>query len=135
MKNTILIAFVLVLLAACRKDAEIPAQYRQFAGTWELEQFIGFPGNMTYPAGNGRLLVLGADGMMESRQKDTVVYRGRYYLQQKADCHPRETTLYFTTSDSSYLREGYVQLTNGKLTLGSSNCLMDGGTAVYRRVE
>lgn len=135
MKNTILIAFVLLLLASCTKEDEVPAVYRQFAGTWEQEQFIGFPGNITLPPGNGRLLVLGADGIMESRRRDTVLYRGRYYLQQKTDCHPRENTLYFTTSDSSYLWEGYIQLTNDKLTLSTSNCLADGGTTIYRRAE
>ena len=89
MKNTILIAFVVCLLAVgCSKEAEVPTVYRQFAGTWEEEQFIGFPGTVTLPPGNGRLLVLGADGIMESRRKDTVLYRGRYYLQQKADCRP-----------------------------------------------
>ena len=125
----------MLLLAACSKEADIPVVYRQFAGTWELEQFIGFPGSVTLPPGNGRLLVLGEDGMMESRRNDTVQYRGRYYLQQKADCRPRENNQYFTTNDSSYLWEGYIQLSDGKLTLSSSNCLADGGTTIYRRKE
>ena len=134
MKNTILIAFILLLLGACKKEAEAPEAFRQFAGTWEAEQFIGFPGNVVLPPGNGRILVLEANGMMESRRKDTVDYRGRYYLRFKQDCHPREDNLYFTTNDSSYLWEGYILLTNDKLTLSTSNCLADGGTMVYRRM-
>jgi hypothetical protein len=135
MKNTILIALVICLVTGCRKEEDLSAAYRPFAGTWEQEQFIGFPGTVTLPAGNGRLLVLGKDGILESRRRDTVLYRGRYYLQQKTDCRPRESTLYFTTSDSSYLWEGYIELTNDKLTLSTSNCLADGGTTVYRRIE
>lgn len=135
MKNTILIAFLLLGLGACKKDSGELENFRSFAGTWEAEQFIGFPGNVVLPPGNGRLLVLEADGMMESRHHDTVEYRGRYYLQYKQDCHPREDNLYFTTNDSSYLWEGYIQRTNDKLTLSTSNCLADGGTTIYRRIR
>lgn len=135
MKNTILIALVLLLCWSCKKEAEPPAAFRQFAGTWEAERFIGFPGTVSLPPGNGRILVLEADGMMESRRKDTVEYRGRYYLQHKQDCYPRENTLYFTTNDSSYLWESYIELSDGKLTLSTSNCGADGGTMIYRRIE
>lgn len=124
-----------MLVGACKKEAGAPEAFRQFAGTWEAEQFIGFPGNVNLPPGNGRILVLENNGMMESRRRDTVEYRGRYYLQHKQDCHTRENNLYFTTNDSSYLWEGYIQLTGGKLTFSTSNCLADGGTTIYRRIQ
>lgn len=135
MKNTLSFAFALLLLGGCTKEAGEPEVFRSFAGTWEAEQFIGFPGNINLPPGNGRLLVLEANGMMESRRNDTVLYRGRYFLQHKPDCHPRESSLYFTTNDSSFLWESYIQTTGDKLTLSTSNCLADGGTTVYRRIK
>lgn len=135
MKNTILIAFILLLLAACKREADVADPYRQFTGTWEAAQFIGYPGNVNLPPGNGRILVLDDNAMMENRRNDTVLYRGRYYLQHRADCHPRANTLYFTTGDSNYLWESYIELTNDQLILSASNCLADGGTTIFRRVK
>ncbi|HEY1114761.1 MAG TPA: hypothetical protein VGE66_14425 [Chitinophagaceae bacterium] len=135
MKNTLLMALGLLLLGACTKEAGDLQAFRPFAGTWEAEQFIGFPGNVTLPPGNGRILVLETNGMMESRRNDTVLYRGRYFLQYKQDCHPRESSLYFTTNDSSFLWESYIQTNGDKLTLSTSNCLADGGSTIYRRIK
>lgn len=125
--------FLLSLLGGCKKEKSANALYIQFQGTWEYEKHLGFITD-SLPPGNGRFLHLSNNGSLERRQHDTVLFSGSYVIQEKADCSPRENKLFFSTNDSAFLWDGYIELKEGKLTLTTTNCQTDGGTTFYRRI-
>lgn len=127
-----IIAIALLMLAGCRKER---FYYDSFAGSWEKAKFIGFPGTLEYPAGNGDILVLGKDGSFERKENNVTVFSGKYQLERKTDCGSTEKVWFFVSADpglSEFLR---ISIADDELTLGSSSCLADGGTTVYRRLH
>jgi hypothetical protein len=132
MKKALLVLSV-GLLFSCKKN-EISTLKSEIAGTWELEKFIGYPfTNPSLPPGNGKIMVLGTDGIFERRQHDTVVFRGTYVLEKRNDCYQRSSNTVFSTNESTPVYYSYIELEEGKLTLSTPNCYVDGGTAYYRR--
>jgi hypothetical protein len=134
MKNIFLFLATSLFFFACKKDS---VSYSQFEGVWEFENAVGYPFNNNYaPPGNGRIIVLSADGQFKRRQHDTVSYTGRYFLKKQKDCQGDEKKIYFTTDETSYDSGKYIDIDGqGRLTLSSSNCLADGGTVFYRRIN
>ena len=135
MKKIILFLFV-VSFYSCKKDAGFHALREDIQGTWELEQFIGYPFDQpVLPAGNGQIIVLGANGLFERKQGDSLIFKGTYSLQTKKDCYPRHTEVSFSTTESSPGTYQYVDIANERLELSTPNCYQDGGSAYYRRVK
>ena len=129
-------SILLIGFYACKKEKEVKSLKTEIAGTWELEKFSGYPFNQTpLPPGNGRILVLGEDGLFERKQHDTVVFRGSYTLRKKKDCHERNTDIIFSTNENSFEDYQYIEIADGKLLLSTPNCYQDGGSAYYRRVR
>ena len=109
---------------------------RGIAGTWELAQYSGYPFNQPlYPPGNGQIIILGADGSFERKDHSISVFRGNYQLTEKEDCHARENTTIISTNENSWDDYQYIQAVDGRLALSTPNCLQDGGTVYYRRLE
>lgn len=132
----ILAFLALAAICSCEKYIEVSGVEKQIIGTWEYEQYVGYPANEPpAPAHNGRIIVIGADGGFERRQHDSILFRGTYTMQNKRDCLDRSTDLIFSTNDPSTADAHYIDVAGGKLMLSSSNCLADGGTAYYRRLK
>ncbi len=132
MKKIFVVSSLLVVFLACKKDSNLS---KEFIGKWEYERYSGYPFTNTFlPPGNGQIIVLYDNGIYERRMHDTVLFKGNYSISKKDDCHPRENKVYFTNNDS-YSSSGYIEIANEKLTLSSSNCLLDGGTTFYRKLE
>lgn len=91
--------------------------------------------NNYLPPGNGRIIVLSPDGSFERRQHDTILFRGRYFLKKQKDCYSEEKKIHFTTNDTTYSYDVYINIDSGKLTFSTPTCYADGGTAYYRRLE
>jgi hypothetical protein len=131
--NKITFLFLLVLVFACKKYNEVKTLENEIVGTWGLEKFVGYPFNQPIlPPGNGSIIVIGEGGLFERKQHDTLVFRGRYSVRRKKDCHERDNDIIFSTTESSSY--SYVKISDGKLSLSTPNCYADGGTAYYRRL-
>jgi len=126
-------ALLILFILSCNK--EIRQTKKEITGTWEFETFSGYPFNNTLPPGKGRIIVIRKNGDFERRQHDTVVFKGSYTIKKKEDCLERDNDLLFSTSEDSYKITGYIEIVNEKLSISSSNCLADGGTVYYRRIQ
>lgn len=136
MKALFFIALSVSMIISCKKDKSDFARH-QFYGSWEYENYSGYPFNNNYlPPGNGRIIMLSEDGIFERRQHDTLLFKGTYTLQEKRDCHGQQKKIFFSTDDPSFSWESYIDINSstGKLTLTTSNCLADGGTVYYRKI-
>ncbi len=132
MKRIFLILILSVAFNSCSKDK---VSTDRFKGVWEYENHFGYPFNNNYlPPGNGRIIILFADGKFEQRRHDTVVFRGRYFLKQQKDCYGDEKKTYLTTSDNNFAWDSYIEIDSGKLKLSTPNCYSDGGTTVYHKI-
>jgi hypothetical protein len=131
--RVIISLFLAALLLSCKKEEKSNSLYESYSGIWEYEKHIGMFTD-SLPPGNGRIMDLGSNGSFESRQHDSIIFKGIYILQEKADCSLRAENVFFSTSDTAFVRDGYIALKNGKLTVTTSNCLVDGGTTFYRKV-
>ena len=134
MKRLISLLLFFFLPFSCKKD-DISSTFRKkVTGVWELEHFYGIAG-IPYPPGNGRIIALFDNGVFERRQHDTVLFKGKYFLNVKSDCYPRKDNIFFTTNENPYSWDSYINVNDsGKLVLSSSNCLADGGTSIYRKL-
>ena len=99
--KALIISLFLVFLFSCKKDGVSSDFRNKITGSWEIERFSGF-GTITFPPGNGGIIVLFSNGNFERRQHDTVMFRGKYFLKAKSDCYPREDKIFFSTNDNSY---------------------------------
>jgi hypothetical protein len=131
--KVIISLFLATLLLSCKKEEKSNSLYEPFSGIWEYEKHIGMFTD-SLPPGNGRIIDLGRNGSFESRQHDSIIFKGIYVIQEKGDCSPRAETVFFSTSDTAFVRDGYIALKNGRLTVTTSNCQVDGGTTFYRKV-
>jgi len=99
-----------------------------------MRSFYGYPFNFpTLPPGNGKIIVIGTDGSFERRSHDTITYKGSYSLDERKDCYGDAKKIFFSTTDIAF-SNGFIEIAGDtSLTISSPNCLMDGGTSVYRR--
>ena len=132
MKQLFLFTITVLLLASCKKDDQAAAR-AQFAGTWEYYRFVGYPFNTApLPRGNGKIIVFGTDGSFERKTHDTTTFSGSYTLTQRKDCYGDARFTFFKCTDPNFA-EYTISVSGDTLLLNSSNCLADGGSAVYLR--
>ena len=132
MKKIFLFIAIAGSFYSCKKDS-LSNKYLEFAGIWEFEQFIGYgPSTVPLPPGNGKIIYIGSDKTFERRSFDTVEVRAKYSLVERKDCRGDDKIVFFKTTEPNS-SENVISIENGKLTLGSSNCVADGGVNIYRR--
>jgi len=123
-----------MLSAACNKNKVPNSLYRDIAGKWEYERYVGFGvGNNFQPPGNGNLIILSKDGYFERLRNDTLLFKGTYALKSIKDC-PNESHPYFHSVDSDF-PDRRISIEESKLVFSSPACVMDGASKIYRRVE
>lgn len=134
MKKISLIIISIIFLYSCKKDR---VNNSAFTGIWEYESFSGYPFTSSgpLPPGNGKIIVLYANGNFERRQHDTVLFHGRYFLKKQKDCYSDENKIHFTTNDNGFAWDHYITINEtGRLKLSTSNCLADGGVTTYHKI-
>jgi hypothetical protein len=132
----IFLSLLITFLFSCKKDSDISNLQNTIAGSWEYENFIGYPFiNRVSPPGNGKIIVIGKDGSFKRFQHDTLMFSGKYTLTKKNDCYQRNSNIVFSTNEYPDNDYRYIELNNGELTLSTPNCYQDGGTVYYRRIE
>jgi hypothetical protein len=135
MKKIFPFVLFLFILVSCKKGNHLFLNNR-YKGVWEFENFSGYPFNNNYlPPGNGRIIVLLPNGIFERRQHDTVLFRGKYFLKQQKDCLDEQKKTHFTTNDTAYSWDVYIDIGSDKLTLTTPKCYADGGIAFYRKIK
>jgi hypothetical protein len=133
MKTIFFFILSVLLFFSCKKYQAGKELSKEILGTWEMETFIGFPSTISFPRGNGNTVAFLPGGTIEKKQSDTIVFQGTYSLDKKADCYPSDNDVILRTSeDSNYYQ--YIEVKNGKLTLSTPNCYVDGGTSYWRKL-
>ncbi len=132
MKRIFLFIAIIASLFSCKKDTLLE-RYEEFSGTWEFEQYSGYPfTNPPLPPGNGKIIYIGSDRTFERRNFDTVLVRAKYMLEERKDCNGTDNKVFFQSTEPNPY-ESIISVENGKLYLSSSNCIADGGINIYRR--
>ena len=133
MKKLALLLIIASILYGCSKENFMSAKFK---GIWEYENHFGYPFNNNYlPPGNGNIIALSADGSYERRKHDTVIFKGQFQLKTQRDCYGSERKVHFTTNDTTFNWDSYVEIDNsGKLVFTSPNCYADGGSTYYIKI-
>ena len=135
MKPILLLLLGAVMLVGCKKQFELRELRRDIEGQWELEQSVNPWSSEFYPPNNGNRLRLSKDGYYERIQNHQVVFAGKYYLDYRKDCHSDKETAMLDTNDSVSTVNERIEVADGQLRLATSSCMLDGGIAIYRRVN
>ncbi len=130
MKKSFICVFILTLFYSCKKE---DITQKDIEGSWEYATYIGYPFNSpSLPPGNGRIIVIGRNGLFERKNHDTTIFKGEYSLIWRKDCHGDMKQAFFKTTEPN-AGENVVSVLHDSLLLNSSNCLQDGGTTIYKR--
>lgn len=134
MKKLSILVIGIVLLYSCKKD-QLSTYKHHLSGKWEYVRFVGYPFNSApLLNGNGQIIVISKSGSFERRRNDTITFNGLYYLEEKKDCHGELKKIFIKTTDPSFDYDSIIESTGDSLFISSSNCLLDGGTSVYRKL-
>ena len=134
MKQSILFLLSILFLTACRKDQAAGIR-TQITGAWEWVTFSGYPFiNQALPAGNGRIIIFGSNGLFERKAHDTFILRGSYNLQERKDCYGNEQHVFLNATDSGFINNYSLDIINARLYISSPNCFADGGSSVWRKL-
>jgi hypothetical protein len=134
MRTTVALLLILCLFSS-RKYLEERDTRKDIAGKWELERNVTPWFDSVFASGNGGTLIFGKNGKYERRQGNALLFRGRYYLEYKKDCYSSKREMFLDTDENESFDNLKVEVTNGKLRVSTTSCLMDGGVAIYRRLE
>ena len=126
---------LLILIASACKKMDFSGFRDEIKGEWEYVTFFGYGvPRQVLPPGNGRIIEFGGDDGFKRRQHDTVLFKGTYSLQKKKDCYGDVPSIFLETNDPGF-PNGYVVSRSGdSLFISTSNCLIDGGSSMYRRL-
>ena len=140
MKRLILFAAgFLIIASGCKKDSSLKIDNQQLAGKWELTKSIGaWFGEKNYEPGNGNTISFdGSNSVQHFAYNDTsFTITATYTIYQGKPCEfAAETTLiHFKTADN-YEYDNDFSLANGELTIGATQCIADGSTNYYRKIQ
>jgi hypothetical protein len=120
----------LICLNSCTKDK--PAN--ELIGTWELESTSNMSGPVNYPAGNANHFIFYSNHKFESKAPGNPLKTGLYKVSKKKDCSPRASDDMLILHSDGFNSTQYIEIANGKLSISTSNCIADGGTAIYHKL-
>jgi hypothetical protein len=135
MKPKYFFAIILLIIAGCKKDATILSPGLQ--GTWELVSSDGaWSGHHDYPPGNGNTYTFNENNYSQiiKRIDTTYHYTGTFkiYTGKPCDFANEQTLIEF--NNIAETRQSF-SLSNGKLTIGTTECIIDGGYSTYRKIR
>lgn len=138
MKNVFIAMLLIAFFSSCNKDNQLENFKTQLAGKWEIEsRSCGLCLNplTTYAEGNGNIIVFLTDGTFERRLHDSVIFKGRFFLNKSNECGNPNSDIALTTNESSVSIPLFVIIQSGKLYLNTPHCYADGAGTTYRHVE
>jgi len=134
MKSGYLLAVAFLVIAGCKKESG--SLTHDLQGTWELASIDGaWVGHRDYAPGNGNTFSFNGNTYSgKIKTVDTAYqYSGTFIIYTAKPCDfAREQTLikFDNNVDASSLT-----LSNGKLTIGTTECIADGEAFHYNRIQ
>ncbi len=129
----------LIIVAGCKKDSSLKIDNQQLIGKWELtKSFGGWSGEKKYEPGNGNTISFaGSNSVQHFAYNDTsFTTTATYTIYQGKPCEfAAETTLIHFKIADNYEYDNDFSLANGELAIGSTQCIADGSTNYYRKVQ
>jgi hypothetical protein len=138
MKNAFTIILFCAFVFSCGKSNRLEEYKNQIAGKWEIEKRVcGECMNplTNYPEGNGNIIVLLNDGTFERRIHDSIIFKGKFFLNKSDECGKPNSDIALSTNESSNSTPLFVRIESGKLHLSTPYCYTDGAAIIYRRVQ
>lgn len=134
MRTGIISAFLLLAIFGCKKDGGGLAA--QVQGKWELtSSFSAWTGQHVYPAGNGNTIVFNGNSFSQqiNAVDTTYTYSGTFEIFEGKPCDfAKEQTLFKADGNAEAQS---ISLNNNELTLGTTECIADGGSSTYRKIH
>ena len=138
MRNTLFTILIATIVSSCGKDSRLENLKNEIGGKWEIEKRICgecITPLTIYPEGNGNIIVLLTEGTFERRLYDSVIFKGKFFLNKSAECDKPGTDISLSTNESSNVTPLFVQIESGKLELSTPYCYTDGASTIYRRIQ
>ncbi len=125
---------VVFFIAACNK--ELPALTPDSQGAWELVSSDGaWSGHREFQPGNGNILSLNGNKYAQTiKTTDTTYhYSGTYiiYTGKPCDIAIEQTLIKFNDDENP----SNFSLKDGKLIISSTECITDGGSSTYKKIQ
>ena len=131
MKAKYLVAVAFLLIAGCKK--EIEGLTSDLQGTWELTSTYWL-GPVEYEPGNGNTISFSGNAYSQTiKTADTSYqYAGTFniYTGKPCDAARKQTLIKFDDNDANSF-----SLSDGKLTIGTTECVLDGGSSTYKKIR
>ena len=135
MKAKYLVAILLLLVISCKKESARLTDDLQ--GKWELASVDGaWVGNVDYEAGNGNTFTFSGNNYERvlKTQDTTIHVSGTFsvYTGKPCDMAAEQTLIEF---DGIHDNPNSFSLHDGKVSIGTTECIADGGTSTYRKIS
>lgn len=134
MRTGIVCAFLLLAIFGCKKDGGGIAS--EIQGKWELaSSFSSWTGYHDYAAGNGNTFTFNGNSFSQQIKAvdTTYTYSGTFKIFEGKPCDfAKEQTLF---KADGYSEAQSISLNNNELTIGTTECIADGGSSTYRKIH
>jgi hypothetical protein len=134
MKAKHLLVIVFLVMAGCKKEAS--KLNSDIQGTWELVSSDGaWFGHQEYQPGNGNTFNFNGNTYLRIvvTPDSTYQYTGTFniYTGKPCDLAKEQTLINFNDGNGP----GSFILSDGKLTIGTTECVADGGSSTYKKIQ
>jgi len=134
MKAKYLLPIFILIIAGCKKEAASLSSDIQ--GTWELVSSDGsWTGHQEYEPGNGNSFSFSGNTYLQKiKTGDTTYqYSGTFLIYTGRPCEygSEQTLIKFNDSEPA----SSFSLSGGKLTIGATECIADGQSSTYRKIQ
>lgn len=124
---------MILTIAGCKKETGRLTSNLQ--GTWELVSSDGaWIGHRDYNPGNGNTLQFSGNKYSQTMKTTDTTYHfsGTFtvYKGKPCDSAKEQTLLKMNSDDASSF-----SLYDAKLTIGTTECILDGGSSTYRKIQ
>lgn len=135
MKAKYLVAFLLLVIVSCKKETTKLTDDLQ--GKWELVSYDGaWVGHVDYEAGNGTTYTFSGNNYEHIIKGIDTSYRYsgtfRIYSGKPCDFAAEQQLIEF---DSNHDSPSKFSLSGGKLVIGTTECIADGGYETFRKIS
>ena len=134
MKAKYLLAVIFFLIAGCNK--ELPGLTSGLEGTWELVSSDGaWSGHRQFEPGNGNTISFNGNNYSQTLKTTDTTYQSSgtfiIYTGKPCDAADEQTLIKFNDNENV----SSFSLADAKLTIGTTECIADGGSSMYRKIQ
>jgi len=139
MKILVICLMGTLLFAGCKKDNAVKSLKNEITGKWELVRAnSGWGGMQEFSPGNGNTISFTGSSYSQrvSYNDTTFNFNGGYTIYTGKPCDfAAEITLINLSSVDGLGYPQEIKLDNDELSIGATECIADGGTNFYRKIE